>query len=72
MGYNLFGGKFWHCVDGNYTKLSPNVVNSEKDCKNATNKAKNYTWVNKNINFDNSINGFLALFQTVRIIRFLF
>ena len=72
MGYNLFGGKFWHCVDGNYTKLSPNVVNSEKDCENATNKAKNYTWVNKNINFDNSINGFLALFQTVRIIQFLF
>lgn len=72
MGYNLFGGKFWYCVDGNYTKLSPNDVNSEKDCKNATNKAKNYTWVNKNINFDNSINGFLALFQTVRIIQFLF
>ena len=72
MGYNLFGGKFWRCVDGNYTKLSPNVVNSEKDCKNATNKAKNYTWENENINFDNSINGFLALFQTVRIIQFLF
>ena len=72
MGYNLFGGKFWRCVDGNNIKLRPNVVNSEKDCKNATNKAKNYTWVNENINFDNSINGFLALFQTVRIIQFLF
>ena len=72
MGYNLFGGKFWYCVDAGYNKLSPDEVNSEKECTNATNRAKNYTWVNKNINFDNSINGFLALFQTVRIVQFLF
>ncbi|XP_057317031.1 sodium channel protein 60E-like isoform X2 [Hydractinia symbiolongicarpus] len=67
MGYNLFGGQFWYCIDANGNKLNLSVIDTKADCLNETNQALNYTWINKNINFDTSINGFLALFQTATL-----
>ncbi|UJR15131.1 hypothetical protein I4U23_002096 [Adineta vaga] len=60
MGVQLFGGKFYKCV---YVDTHDRVALSE----NVTNKVdciqKNFTWENSRVNFDNVINGYLALFQ---------
>ncbi|CAF1586722.1 unnamed protein product, partial [Adineta ricciae] len=60
MGVQLFGGKFYKCV---YVDTHDRVGIWE----NVTNKAdclqKNFTWENSRVNFDNVINGYLALFQ---------
>lgn len=62
MGVQLFGGKFYKCV---YVGTHDRVGIWE----NVTNKAdclqKNFTWENSRVNFDNVINGYLALFQVV-------
>lgn len=64
MGFNLFGGKFFRCVDKNQQLLPRSVVNTMKECtQNASQTG--YRWTNRNINFDDAINGIIALFQTV-------
>ena len=63
MGVQLFGGKFYKCVYVNThdrVNGSENVLNKE-DCLR-----KNFTWENSRVNFDNVLNGYLALFQVVR------
>jgi len=62
MGVQLFGGKFHKCVYFNThdrVNITENVI-SEADCRK-----KNFTWENSRVNFDNVINGYLALFQVV-------
>lgn len=67
MGVQLFGGKFYKCVyvgTHDLVNATENVTN-RIDCLN-----KNFTWENSRVNFDNVINGYLALFQVVsRFVR---
>lgn len=63
MGVNLFGGKFRRCIDEMENVLSFNVVTTRVECL-----AKNYTWSSPSINFDNVLQGYLALFQVVGFI----
>ena len=65
MGVQFFGGMFYKCVDVSGTAFSASVVPNKNACI-----ALNHQWVNSNINFDNAINGFLALLQVVRFIRY--
>jgi len=60
MGYQFFGGRFYKCVDVNKERLPLSVVENKTECLQ-----KGYRWVNSEINFDNSLNGFMALFQVV-------
>ena len=66
MGFTLFGGKFFRCVDKDENQLSYKVIEDKASCLNNTN-VTGYRWVNRNINFDNAAIGFLALFQTVSV-----
>ena len=67
-GVQLFGGKFYKCVDSEGAKLSHTVVTNKTHCEALANMS--YTWVNSKINFDNVLNGYLALFQVVSPTRF--
>ncbi|XP_076370116.1 sodium channel protein para-like isoform X2 [Tachypleus tridentatus] len=58
MGVQTFGGKFYHCVDVNGTRINSSYVPTEAACK-----TKNLRWKNPMINFDNVLNAYLALFQ---------
>ena len=62
MGVNLFGGKFFKCVDKNGMRFDASVVPNKEVCI-----ARNHSWINSNVNFDNSLNGFLALLQVVKL-----
>ena len=64
MGVNLFGGKFYKCVDSRGVKYDASVVANKSACL-----ARGDRWINSNVNFDNSGNGFLALLQVVCLIR---
>jgi hypothetical protein len=64
MGVQLFGGRFYKCVyvdTHDRVNISENVTN-KIDCLN-----KNFTWENSRVNFDNVLNGYLALFQVVSV-----
>lgn len=61
MGVQMFGGKFHRCVDFNQEVLDYSEVPTRQDCL-----LKNHTWSNPQINFDNVLNAYLALFQVVR------
>ncbi|XP_070542290.1 sodium channel protein 1 brain-like isoform X2 [Ptychodera flava] len=58
MGVQFFGGTFSKCVDDDGNMFNISYVNDEADCA-----TKNGTWAPSDINFDNVINGLLALFQ---------
>lgn len=60
MGVQFFGGRFYKCLDRNGEILPHTTVANKTSCL-----AMNYTWRNSDINFDNSLSGFLALFQVV-------
>ncbi len=68
MGVQLFAGRFYKCVYLNThdrVNISENVTNKD-DCFK-----KNFTWENSRVNFDNVLNGYLALFQVVSYRHFL-
>ncbi|GIY82803.1 hypothetical protein CDAR_608842 [Caerostris darwini] len=58
MGVQLFGGKYFFCEDSEGNMLNISFVNNKEECL-----AKNLTWTNPKINFDNVLNAYLALFQ---------
>ncbi|XP_031569259.1 sodium channel protein 60E-like, partial [Actinia tenebrosa] len=58
LGVQLFAGTFFKCVDNDGNRLPVSETNNMTECLD-----KGYSWENSNINFDNVINGFLALFQ---------
>eukprot|EP01135_Chromosphaera_perkinsii_P008377 Nk52_evm2s1315 gene=Nk52_evmTU2s1315 len=61
LGVQYFGGMFFKCLDLSTdppTLLPTDIVNDKTECL-----AKNYSWENSKVNFDNVINGYLALFQ---------
>ncbi|ESO94539.1 hypothetical protein LOTGIDRAFT_118343 [Lottia gigantea] len=59
MGVQFFAGKFYKCVDGNGEILLNTVVPNKTECL----RNSNYKWKNSNVNFDNVLQGYLALFQ---------
>ena len=64
MGYQLFNGKFYRCV--NITTMTV-MDYTEVENKTMCNETAGMRWMNSKINFDSSFSGFLALFQVVRI-----
>lgn len=62
LGVQLFSGKFQACVDRDFERLSASIVPNKTECLRLPEK---YIWVNADVNFDNVLNGFLALFQVV-------
>ncbi|XP_061173087.1 sodium channel protein para-like isoform X2 [Saccostrea echinata] len=58
VGVQFFAGKFYKCVDEDGLLLPVNITANKTECL-----AKNYTWVNSKINFDNVMMAYLALFQ---------
>ena len=63
LGVQLFAGKFYKCVEPDGERESADIVPNKTECL----KRPGYRWINSNVNFDNVINGFLALFQVVSI-----
>lgn len=64
VGYQLFSGKFYKCVNNETLDVYDyRVVENMDMC----NKSAGMRWMNSKINFDSSLQGFLALFQVVRI-----
>lgn len=62
MGVQFFSGRFYKCKDSEGEVLLPSEVANKSQCL-AMAATHNYSWVNSNINFDNVLNGYLALFQ---------
>ncbi|XP_076324997.1 sodium channel protein para-like isoform X5 [Tachypleus tridentatus] len=58
MGVQMFAGKYYRCIDHEGNRLNSSYVPNKQACS-----AKNFTWDNPMINFDNVLNGYLALFQ---------
>ena len=68
VGYQLFSGKFYRCVDNKTLEIFDwRKVEKKEEC----NASLGMRWMNAKINFDNSFQGFLALFQVVRIKLFI-
>jgi len=63
MGVNLFGGRFASCVDTEGQLVNASLVPNETVCVSLAHL--NYTWTNPDINFDNVLMAYLALFQVV-------
>jgi len=64
VGYQLFNGKFYRCVDNRTLEIIEwHKVKTMEQC----NESMNMRWMNAKINFDSSLQGFLALFQVVSI-----
>ena len=60
MGVQFFGGMFYKCVDATGATLSSTIVPDRNACISL-----NYQWMNSHANFDNALNGFLALLEVV-------
>ena len=64
MGVNLFGGRFRSCVDEGGNLINESIIANEAQCRNRSSEM-NVTWKNPQINFDNFLSAYLALFQVV-------
>lgn len=65
MGVQLFNGKFHKCVYKENGSVVPSTeVDNRTECEE---NSAIYEWKNSPINFDNVLNGYLALFQVVSI-----
>ena len=62
VGVQFFGGKFFRCVDIHGERLPVSTVPNKTECHRLS-----YRWINANINFDNVLNGLIALFQVVSL-----
>ncbi|XP_035662890.1 sodium channel protein type 9 subunit alpha-like isoform X2 [Branchiostoma floridae] len=58
MGVQLFGGKYYKCVDDEGNKVNASYVRDEFECGQ-----KNLSWINAPINFDHVGQAYLSLFQ---------
>jgi len=63
MGVQLFAGKFYKCVDSDFNTVPYDIVQNKKQCLELKNLTNKYDWVNSRINFDNTLNAYLALLQ---------
>ncbi|RXG56981.1 Sodium channel protein 60E, partial [Armadillidium vulgare] len=60
MGVQMFGGKFYKCIDKKTGDILENtIVNNKSECVSNP----EYSWVNSKINFDHVGYAYLALFQ---------
>lgn len=59
MGVQMFGGKFWRCL----SPTTGELVSYEQAANKFECIERNLTWSNPQINFDNVLNAYLALFQ---------
>ena len=67
LGVQLFGGKFYKCIDDETgERYSPQVIDTKADCLN-----RNLTWTNSPIHFDHVGHAYLALFQVVSLFFYL-
>lgn len=64
VGYQLFNGKFYKCV--NNVTLDKYLW-TEVENKSMCNESLGMRWMNSKINFDSSLQGFLALFQVATL-----
>lgn len=63
LGVQLFGGKFYKCIDDETgERYSPQVIDTKADCL-----SRNLTWTNSPIHFDHVGHAYLALFQVVSL-----
>ncbi|KAL8602648.1 hypothetical protein ACOMHN_029970 [Nucella lapillus] len=58
MGVQLFNGTFYACYYDNDTRVNMSIVNTRNDCD-----VYGYKWVNAQVNFDDVLQAYLALFQ---------
>ncbi|XP_045030730.1 sodium channel protein 60E isoform X2 [Daphnia magna] len=59
LGVQLFGGKFYKCIDDETgERYSPQLIDTKVDCL-----SRNLTWTNSPIHFDHVGHAYLALFQ---------
>lgn len=64
MGVQLFLGKFYQCIDAvTKIKFNSTYIPNKLTCLNTNGTI----WYNPQINFDNVLNAYLALFQVVSI-----
>jgi hypothetical protein len=56
LGVQIFSGKFYRCVNTDLTRLSEeDKVENKIECLE-----KGFIWQNSQLNFDNTLNGFLG------------
>ncbi|XP_078456451.1 sodium channel protein 1 brain-like [Lampetra planeri] len=60
-GVQLFGGKFFRCIDAEGNRLPATEVANRTVCESLANEG--YLWVNTIINYDNILSAYLALLQ---------
>lgn len=60
MGVQLFGGKFYKCIDSSHQVLPVSQVTNKTTCLQ-----KGFRWENSNVNYDNVLEGLVALTQVV-------
>ena len=65
LGVQLFSGKFQACVDHDGGRVLANAIPNKTECLRFPEK---YVWKNSDANFDNVLNGFLALFLVVSLL----
>ncbi|RZC41995.1 Ion trans, Na trans assoc, and/or PKD channel domain containing protein, partial [Asbolus verrucosus] len=58
LGVQLFAGKFFKCIDDNYTVASFEIIPDFYSCM-----FNNFTWENSPMNFDHVGNAYLSLFE---------
>ncbi|XP_059350945.1 sodium channel protein 60E-like [Daphnia carinata] len=59
LGVQLFGGKFYKCIDDETgERFPPQLIDTKADCL-----SRNLTWTNSPIHFDHVGHAYLALFQ---------
>ncbi|CAB4015148.1 sodium channel 60E-like, partial [Paramuricea clavata] len=62
MGVQLFGGKFYKCIDSSYQVLPVAQVPNKTTCLE-----KEFRWENSHMNYDNVLNGLVALTQVATL-----
>ena len=63
MGVQLFGGKFYKCIDSSHQILPVSLVANKTTCLE-----KGFRWENSNVNYDNVLKGLVALTQVVGLL----
>ena len=64
-GVQLFGGKFYKCLDENLARLDVSIVPNRTVCEAMIAAGSQYRWSNSYVHFNNVGAGYLALLQVV-------
>lgn len=63
IGVQLFGGKFYKCVNDDGIRLNTTIIATRNDCVSLYGEDH---WINSRINFDHVGKAAIALFQVVK------